>query len=382
MSNPIAVGIRSLSIAVPDRVRTNDELVTRYPELLRRPEDSMLGRILNNADSRPDMARFDIAMEPYVKDPFRGVVHRRILGEDETSIDLEVRAGQEALELAGIAAKDVDLLISVGFQPHHVGIGNAVYVADRLGLRGGAWNLETACAGPLTALQTAFGMVRSGEYETVMVSVSCSYSRFAREDDTMSWFLGDGGGAFVIGKVPEGTGYVSSHTMHTADTCGTWYYQLELDDEGRPARVMRAHPSTGRAMRSSAEKHIRICCKGAVAKAGLSFADIDFFVVHTPAAWFADFAAEVLGIDNERTASIYRHYANVGPALTPINLHYAAYTKRIWPGARVLVYGPGSVSSAAAMVMRWGDVAVGRPPVGLEAEYQPVPPHGVMSHAI
>lgn len=382
MSPSMSVGIRSLAVAVPEHVRTNDELRKRYPELLQRPHDSTLGRIMNNTDSRPDMARFDGAMQAYVNDPFRGVIHRRILDPDETSIDLEVRAGHEALQLAGIGAEDVDLLISVGFLPHHVGIGNAVYVAKRLGLRGSAWNLETACAGPLTALQTAFGLIRAGEFETVMVTVSCSYSRFARADDTMSWFLGDGGGAFVLGRVPDGSGYVSSYTMHTADTCGTWYYALELDDEGRPARVMRAHPGTGRAMRRTAEKHMRTCCEGALAKAGLSLADIDFFVVHTPAAWFADFAADVLGLPRSRTTSIYRHFANVGPALTPINLHYAASTQRIWPGARVLVYGPGSVSSAAAMVMHWGDVALGRPPLGLEAEYLPIPNHGALSHAV
>lgn len=366
MSAQIPVGIRSLAVSVPDRIRTNDELRDRYPELLGRPEDSTLGRIMSNTDSRPDMARFDLAMQPYLNDPFRGVTHRRILGPGESSIDLEVRAGAQAIELAGLKATDIDLLISVGFLPHHVGIGNAVYVAQQLGLTGGGWNLESACGGPLTALQNAFALIRAGEYETVMVTVSCSYSKYAREDDTMSWFLGDGGGAFVISRVPENTGYISSQTMHTADTCGTWYYTLERDDEGQPARVMRAHRGTGRTMRRSAERHLLRCCKGAVEKANMSLSDVDFFVFHTPAVWFAEFAADALGVDPERTTSVYQHYANVGPALTPINLHHAAYTKRIKPGDTVLVYGPGSVSSAAAVLMRWGDVALGEPPAGIE----------------
>ncbi|HLT37923.1 MAG TPA: 3-oxoacyl-[acyl-carrier-protein] synthase III C-terminal domain-containing protein [Enhygromyxa sp.] len=366
MTNSIAVGIRSLAVAAPDRIRTNDELRERFPELLVRPEDSTLGRIMNNTDSRPDMMRIDASIVPYLDDPFRGVIHRRVLGPDETSIDLEVRAGAEAIALAGLEPGDIDLLISVGFLPHHVGIGNAVYVASRLGLEGGAWNLETACAGPLTALQNAFALIRAGEYQTVLVTISCSYSRFAREDDTLSWFLGDGGGAFVVSRVPEGSGYLASYTMHTADTCGSWYYQLEIDDDGRPARVMRAHRDTGKIMRKSVESHLRRCCEGAASKAGLALRDIDFFVFHTPTAWFANFAADALDIDPERTASVYRHYANIGPALTPINLHYAAYSKRVRPGQTVLVYGPGSVSSAAAVIMRWGEVALGQPPRGIE----------------
>jgi 3-oxoacyl-[acyl-carrier-protein] synthase-3 len=364
------VGVRSLAVVAPDRIRTNDELRDRFPELLVRPEDSTLGRILNDTDSRPDMRRFDVAMAPYLNDPFRGVIHRRTLGPEETSIDLEVRAGTEAIELAGLEPGDIDLLISVGFLPHHVGIGNAVYVAKRLGLTGGGWNLESACAGPLTALQTAMALVRTGEYENVLITISCSYTRFARPDDTLSWFLGDGGGAFVVSKVDAGTGYLGSHTMHTADTCGTWYYTLELDDDGQPARVMRAKRGTGKILRKTVEKHLRRCCEGAVAKAGIGLDDVDFFVFHTPTAWFAEFAADALGIDPERTVSVYEYYANVGPALTPINLHYAAYTKRLRPGQTVLVYGPGSVSSAAAVVMRWGEVQLGQPPAGID--YSPV----------
>ncbi|MCA9624889.1 MAG: hypothetical protein KC731_37955, partial [Myxococcales bacterium] len=196
------VGLKSLAVTAPARVRTNDELRGRHPETVARAEQGTLSRVMNDEDGRAETSTFDAAMRPYLADPFRGVKERRVLAPGETSIDMEVDAGKVALELAGLAPKDVDQLISVGFLPHHVGIGNAVYVAKALGLEGAAFNLETACAGPLTALRTATALVRAGECDHVLVTVSCSYSRFAREDDTLSWFLGDGGGAFVVGRVP------------------------------------------------------------------------------------------------------------------------------------------------------------------------------------
>jgi 3-oxoacyl-[acyl-carrier-protein] synthase-3 len=257
-------------------------------------------------------------------------------------------------------------LISVGFLPHDVGLGNAVFVAQRMGLRGGAWNLETACAGPLTALQTAVALVRSGEYQNVLVTVSCAHTRCIGEDDTQSWFVGDGGGAFVVSKVDSGTGYLAGHTMHTADTLGTWYFALDLDDDGQPARVMRAHQNTAKIMRKTVEAHLRRCCGAVAGKAGLKLQDIDYFVFHTPTAWFAEFAADALDIEPERTASVFPHYGNVGPALTPIGLHHAAATKRLRPGQTVLVYGPGSASSTAAVIMRWGEVALGPTPAGVD----------------
>ena len=82
MNKAISVGIRSLAVSAPPTVRTNQELRDKYPELLERPSQSTLGRILNNTDSRPDMALFDAALEPYLNDPFRGTIHRRVLGPE------------------------------------------------------------------------------------------------------------------------------------------------------------------------------------------------------------------------------------------------------------------------------------------------------------
>ena len=67
-------------------------------------------------------------------------------------------------------------------------------------------------------------------------------------------------------------------------------------------------------------------------------------------------------MDAERTISAYPLYANVGPVLMPANLHLAASLGRIAPGALVLLYSVGSVSTASAAVMRWGDVALGPEP--------------------
>jgi 3-oxoacyl-[acyl-carrier-protein] synthase-3 len=365
MTNFDSVGLRSLTVRMPEAVRTNDYYRTRYPDTVRDASSRTLGRVLAVGDAGPSTT-FERAMVPYLDDPFRGVVERRALGPTESSIDLEVAAGREALELAGLRPDEVDLLISVSFVPDHVGIGNAVYVADRLGLTGSAWNLETACAGALTAMQTACALVRAQEHRHVLVTVSCSYTRHAPEEDTLSWFLGDGAGAFVVGPVAAGTGYLGAYTMHTADTCGMWGYELELSPEtGSPQIAMRARPRTGHLMRETVEPHLVRTCTTAAERAGLRLDDIDFFVFHTPVAWFASFAAAALGIDPERTASVHHHFANMGPALTPTNLHFAAASGRIRHGDTVLVYGPGSSASNAAVVLRWGDVALGRTPPGV-----------------
>lgn len=360
----ITPSIRSLAVAMPPTVRTNDWFRERHPELLVAAEERALARMFHAG--REAVGAFDRAMVPYQNDPFRGAVARRVFAEGETSVAFEADAARRCLAQCDVNVRDIDLLVSVSFRPEHHGVGNAVFVARELGLRGAAWNLETACAGPLTALQTACAQVRAGEFERVLVTASCGYARYADPSDTTSWFMGDGAGAFLVERSRDQGAYLAAELVHSASTCDTWYFELQVRD-GAARVVMGATERTGPAMRESAEPYLRRCTEGALRKAGLHLDDVDFFVFHTPTAWFADFAATALGVARERTVSTFPHYANCGPALTCANLHYAAATGRIRPGDIVLLYAPGSVSSCACVVMRWGEVALGPLPPDVAA---------------
>lgn len=362
MTNPAPFSaLAALAVDVPPLVRTNEDIKQAHPDAFAEASDRSLSKIFDTDD--PTRSRFDRHMGPHLRDPFRGSVQRRWSESDEAGFDMELRSARAALAAADVDPADVDLLISVAFLPAKLGVGNAAPLAGALGLRRSAWNLEAACAGPLTAMQTASSLIRAGDARVVLVTVSCTYSRYAPHEDTMSWFLGDGSGAFVL-TASDAPGVLSTYQVHSADTCGTWFYDQELR-EGVPRIRMGASERTGPVMRESAEPYLQTCCRGALDRAGLGVGDVDLLVVHTPVAWFAEFAADALGIDPERTVNPHRFYANAGPALTPLNLHYAAATGRISKGDTVLVYGPGSASAAAAVVLRWGDTAVGPLPPGV-----------------
>jgi 3-oxoacyl-[acyl-carrier-protein] synthase-3 len=235
-------------------------------------------------------------------------------------------------------------------------------VARELGFTGEAWNLETACSGSVVGLRTAAALVRSGEHRRVLVTTSCNYSRTAVESDTLSWFVGDGGAAMIVEAAEPGRGYLGGKVVQTAATCGTWYYALEASDGGAARIAMRAAPGTGRVLSRTAPIYLRECVEGALARAGVRLEDVAFFVFNTPTAWFAEFAVRELGISAERTISTYPKFANTGPMLMPTNLYFAAAADRIRAGDVVLLFSIGSVSSAAAIVLRWGDVSLGPSP--------------------
>lgn len=351
-----------MSVCFPDNIRTNDYWRKNYPELLAQAEEHALARLWSTEQSTPESREFDLEMQPYIADPFRGTVERRILDPGALPSGLEARAIGDVLAAAGLSPRDVDLMIVGSFLPDRIGNGNGPFLARELGFRGAVWNIESACSTTLPALQSACAMVRTGEYRQALVVVSCTYSRVTDPGDTISWFLGDGAGAWLIGPMKPGQGVLGTKIVHTGESCGAAWYEPTLTADGRFRAMMRSGQHTGRLFRDTAKGHLLHCCNAAVQAAGVRLEDIRLFAFNTPTAWYARFGARCLNIDPERTIDVYPLFGNIGPALPTTNLYYAARAGRLREDDLVLVYCIGSVSTAGAVVMRWGDVKLGPPP--------------------
>ena len=355
------VGIRSLAVNFPSILRTNDYYREKYPELVAQSEQRSLAKLFSLAGSTPSN-EFDLEMMPYLSDPFRGTVQRRILAPGESSLMLEERAARDALDAAKLTPNDVDLMIVASIWPEQIGFGNAAFLAQKLGLQGAAWNLDGACGVTPVALQTACALVRTGEYRNVLVVISCTYSRFVDEDDTISWFLSDGAGAFVVDSLENNQGILSTKTVHTSVLNDIVCLNITEDKQGNPQIRMQISKQAKKIFSETAAGLLRTCCQGAAAAAGVTMDQIDFFLFNTSTAWFARFATRILSIDPERTLNLYPQYANIGPVLTIANLYHAAQLGKIRENDLVLVYGFGAAGVASANVMRWGNVALGPDP--------------------
>ena len=359
-----AAGMKSIAVSLPETVRTNAYYEERYPDRVAAMAEKSLGKLWANdsasAEAKPARTdAFSVEMAAYLDDPFRGTVERRVVRPGETALSLEKSAAERALHAAKMSANDVDLMIVSSFQPDQMGVGNAAFLARALGMKRPAWNLESACSSSVVGFHTACGLVASGQYQSILVVASCTYSRNADDADSVSWFLGDGAGAFVVGREEANHGLLGMHSLPTTETCDTFYYAMAADPGAPPRMVMQCTPSSGKILAETAEPHLVECAEGAARAAGVRLADIDFLVCNTPTAWFSAFAARALGIECSRTISTFPRTGNIGCALMPANLHAAACAGLVKKGDLVLVYSVGSVSTASAAVIRWGDVALG-----------------------
>jgi 3-oxoacyl-[acyl-carrier-protein] synthase III/acyl carrier protein len=365
------VGIRSLAVSFPSIIRTNDDWIEKSPEIASRnkPRRVRLPKPAEPSDnSGLDIWSQEVA--PYLPDPFRGSIERRVLAPDESALMLEYRAAKDALEAAQLSPDEVELAIVASLFPEQIGLGNAAYLTRKLELRCPAWNLESTCSSALVALQNACALVRSGEYRNVLVVVSHIGSNSVDEEDTLSWSIGDGAGAFVVDSLQANQGILGTKIVPTAATCGAYSHELVTDEQGKPRMRTRTGENAS-TLAETAVDFVRNCCEGAAASAGVTLDQIDFFAFNTPTAWYASVCTRALGIDPERTINLYPRYANIGPVFPIANLYHAAQSGKIRENDLVLVYTNGAAATAAATVMRWGDVALGSvpaPPIGVTQE--------------
>jgi len=355
------VGIRAIALSLPSIRRTNDYYIEKYPELVTQAEEKGFAKLFSLTESTVSN-EFDQEMLPYLSDPFRGTIERWALGPGESSLTLEYRAAIDALNAAKLSPEDVELMIVSSVWPEQIGFGNAAFLARELGLQGAAWNLDATCGSTPVALQTASALVKAEEYRNVLVVVSCTYSRFFDEDDTFPWFTSDGAGAFVVGSLKPNQGILGTKTLHTGALCEVLFAELTNDKQNNP-QVRMQMGKGAKALGKTAPEFLRKCCEGAVAAAGVTLEQIDFFLFNTPTAWVANLCTRLLGIDPKRTINLYPQYANIGPVLTVANLYHASQLGKIHENDLILIYGSGAVGGASANVMRWGNVALGSDPL-------------------
>src|SRR4051812_1067054 len=150
-----------------------------------------------------------------------GVHERRHVSEGERLQDLAGRAGQAALDEAGVSPADVDLVLVATVGADELLPNAAPLVARDLGAHGaGAMDVGAACTGFLSALSLAAAQVEAGRCRHVLVIGADVLSRFTdKRDRGTAALFADGAGAAVVGAAADGGGLIGHIALH-ADGVG------------------------------------------------------------------------------------------------------------------------------------------------------------------
>ena len=138
-----------------------------------------------------------------------GIRERRIAADGEMTSDLALAASKKALESAGIAAEEVDLIVLGTTTPDRTFPATATTVQSMLGLKNGAaFDIQAVCTGFIYALAIADNFVKAGQVRTALVIGAETFSRILDWEDRGTCVLfGDGAGAVVLrGSEAEAAG--------------------------------------------------------------------------------------------------------------------------------------------------------------------------------
>ena len=129
------------------------------------------------------------------------IYERRWCAPDESTADLCEHAARQALERAGISGADIDLIVLSTDTPEFISPSTAAVLQYRLGAtHAGAFDINTACAGFVTALDVGAKYIRADErYRHVLVLGGYAMSKYLNPEDKKTVTLfGDGAGAVVL----------------------------------------------------------------------------------------------------------------------------------------------------------------------------------------
>ncbi|MCD6526771.1 MAG: ketoacyl-ACP synthase III [Desulfuromonas sp.] len=142
-----------------------------------------------------------------------GITERRIAADDEMTSDLAVKASERAMEMAGITADEIDLIVVGTITGDFPWPATACIVQDKLGAKkAAAWDVSAACSGFVYALASATQYLETGRAKKALVIGAEILSRVIDWEDRNTCILfGDGAGAVVLEAQDGENGVLSTH---------------------------------------------------------------------------------------------------------------------------------------------------------------------------
>jgi len=267
-----------------------------------------------------------------------GIGERRVGG---STAGLAVEAARKALAVSGCAPEDVDLLILATTTPDQVMPASAVTVQQELGMRCGAFDLNAACSGFVYGLITADAMVKAG-MRTVLLVGSDTLTRWLDWNDRGTAILfGDGAGAVVL-RADDEPGLLGWDLG--AD--GSARHILDVDHGG-------CIHMDGKEVFRRAVRAVIHSAEAALTMAGMTPADVSWFVPHQANIRIIQSAADKLGIPMEQAISVLQHTGNTSAGSVPLALDAAARDGRLQRGDVLLLSGFGAGMTWASAIVRW-----------------------------
>lgn len=292
-----------------------------------------------------------------------GIRQRRVAAEDEVTSDLATVATKQALEMAGITAADLDLIVLGTASPDMPLPSTACFVQKKLGAKKAAcFDVIAGCSGFLYALAVGDRFVRAGGVKYVAVIGVEILSKFLNWNDRTTCILfGDGGGTVILraDEVSDkrAPGIFSTHiksdgegwnliTIPGGGTVNPASHRTV--DEGMHAIHMQGKETFKLAVRNISDVAIE-----ALEHNGVSKEEVSHLISHQANSRILDAVADRVGLPKEKVFMNLDRYGNTSAGSIPLTLDEAVRGGRVKEGEMLLMTAFGSGLTWGSALARW-----------------------------
>ncbi|MDX5446415.1 MAG: ketoacyl-ACP synthase III [Zoogloeaceae bacterium] len=282
-----------------------------------------------------------------------GIRARHLADKGVVTSDLAVEAARRALDAAGAAPADVDLVIVATSTPDCIFPSTAALLQAKLGIGNGcaAFDVQAVCSGFVYAMTIAEKFIRSGSHRRALVVGAEVFSRIIDWNDRGTCVLfGDGAGAVVL---------------EASDEPGVLATALHADGSHSPILCAPGALASGGVigdpyLRMDGQAVFKLAVKvlGEVAQevidaADLQLEDIDWLIPHQANIRIMQATAKRLKLTMDNVVVTVDRHGNTSAASIPLALDAAVRDGRIRRGQRVLLEGVGGGFTWGAVLFRF-----------------------------
>lgn len=283
-----------------------------------------------------------------------GIKSRRIAGPEETASSMAEVAARQAIEMAGIDAQAIDMIIVATGTPDRVYPSTACLLQQRLGIQQCVgFDVQAACSGSVYALSIADQFIKTGHCKTILVVGSEVCSRIVDWSDRGTCILfGDGAGALLL-SASEQPGILSTH-IHSDGGYEDLLYcpNPQVAAEARQSEAGYINMRGNEVFKVAVNTLGRIVDETLEAN-GLQQSDVDWLVPHQANTRIIAATAKKLGMDMDQVILTLETQGNTSSASVLLAFNQGVRDGRIKRGQLVLMEAFGAGFTWGSALIRY-----------------------------
>ena len=296
-----------------------------------------------------------------------GVDKRHVAAEDETALNMAIKAAERLYQNENIKKEDIDFLLFCTQSPDYKLPTSACIIQHQLGLRKdiGALDFNLGCSGYVYGLSLAKGLICSGIAKNVLLLTGETYSRHLHPRDKGNrTIFGDAASATVIST--SGIAKIGNFSLGTDGSgaenliiksggmrCPEKQNDLWFDENGNPVSSDYLYMN-GSEIFTFTLDNVPPLVEDVLLRNTITKDEIDLYVFHQANKYMLNFLRKKIKIGSERFYICLSEYGNTVSNTIPIALFNAIDDKTISGKFKVMLAGFGVGYSWGGTVLYFG----------------------------